>query len=49
MGRLVSLNELDITQSSQKKKKNVLIAIFALADLSNWNFIVLYHYVGKKK
>ena len=34
--------ELDITQSSQKKKK-----VLCLVGSSNENFIVLHHYIGK--
>ena len=41
MSQLESLIELDIAQS-KKKKKN-----YALVDLSNENFIVLYHYIRK--
>ena len=36
--------ELDITQSSHKKKKE---SFYAMVGYSNENSIVLHHYVGK--
>ena len=44
MGQLESLMELDIAQSSHKKKKK---SFYALVGSSNENSIVLYHNVGK--
>jgi hypothetical protein len=44
MGQLESLMELDIVQSSHKKKRK---SFYALVGSSNENYIVLHHYVGK--
>jgi hypothetical protein len=45
MGQLESLMELDIVQSSHKKKKKK--SFYALVGSSNENFIVLHDYIGK--
>ena len=44
MGQLESLMELDIAQSSHKKKKK---SFYALVGSSNENSIVLQYYIGK--
>jgi hypothetical protein len=44
MSQLESLMELDIAQSSHKKKRN---SFYALIDYSNENSIVLHNYIGK--
>ena len=44
MGQLESLMELDIVQSSHKKKR---ISFYVLVGSSNENSIVLHDYIGK--
>jgi hypothetical protein len=47
MGQLESLMELDIAQSSHKKKKRKEKSFYVLVGSSNENSIVLHDYIGK--